>query len=128
MGQGITKILVSVILENMRECVQESRFYIEPNRLENDNFIRDFDLSEEDQAEILNGLRVEDYCESEESRRFSGNYLHIFAPKLTLKNQNQELEELTMYIKFEIRQLKTGEIVAVVSFHRLNFKIFYAFP
>ena len=128
MGQGISKEFVLVILEKMRECVQKYRFYFEPERPENAAFITDFSLDEDDQVKILVGLQIEDYCESEESRRFPGNYIHIFAPKLTLKNQNQEIEELTMYIKFEIREMRNGEMVAVISFHRLNYKIYYAFP
>ena len=128
MGQGMSKALVMIILDKMRECVLKYRFYLEPERPENEHFIQEFSLSEEDQANILSGLKADDYCESEESRRFPGNYIHIFAPKLTLKNQNQELEELTIYVKFEIRELKSGEMVAIISLHRLRFNIFYVFP
>ena len=127
MGRGLAKPLVELTLNRIWECVQNNQFYLESNRPENEMFIQEFKLDKDAQAKILLGININDYCESEESKRFPGKYIHIFAPKVKLLHSNGISENLSMYIKVEIRETKKGEIVAVISFHRLNFPIYHAF-
>ena len=120
------KELVIFYLAKLKDCVENGKFHI-LQRLENIDFISKYNLSKAKQADILSGLTVEDFFDSDDSRKFANSYLYMFAPTVKILDAFGAEESVDMYIKFEIKENSNGEDVAVISFHKLEYPVQYPF-
>jgi len=126
MGNIHSKILVGLILENMKECVENDNFIILGRDI-NKNFISEYKLTEAMQREILLKLEIEDYSESEPSSKFPGSYVNLFGKNIELINSHGSIEAISMYIKFEIIEKQYGTRTVFISFHKEDYPLSFPF-
>jgi len=125
MGNIHSRVLVEITLEKMRECVEAGEFII-LQRDSNVDFITTYSITELAQRDILLGLTIEDYCESEPSEKVPGSYVHVFGSMFNLKDSHGTTCSVHIYVKFEIVERHHGSITVFISFHEQLFPM--AFP
>jgi len=126
MGKIRGKELVEYILDEMIECVERGNFVVKRTE-KNEEFAFEFSLTTELQRNMLLAIKAEDYFNSDESRNFPGRYIHEFCPKYNLCNMNGNEELVDVYVKFEIEEESTGNQTVVISLHRPEKEVRYAF-
>ena len=126
MGKIIGKGLVKYILDEMIECVEQGNFVVKQTD-KNKEFAFEFSLTTELQRNILLAIKVEDYFNSNESRNFPGRYIHEFCPNYRLCNMDGNEESVDVYVKFEVEEENTGKQTVVISLHRPEKEVRYAF-
>lgn len=116
-----TKKQVDEILNCIKDCIKSEKWTLSlgTHRIENKNFISEYNLRKERQIEILLNLGIIDFCYSVQNRKqnYEHETLYIFAPKIKVYNVNGEEELLDVYIKFNIIE---EPFVIVISFHKCN--------
>lgn len=130
-NQDYTKEEVEVILQRIKNCVNDN-FYIisqNENRKENIQLINDYRLSTKKQKEILLSIEVKDFCHSLKSTNPGYEYevLYVFCPQRTLFNVFGEEEFVDIYTKFNIIEYGHKKMVITISFHKRNKPISYLF-
>ena len=130
-NQNYTKEQIAAVLKVIKECVETNRYTVSlgQNRQENQNFIDEYNLRSEKQKEILMSIRVEDFCHTLKNTKpgFEHEILYVFVPQAELYNALGEKETVDIYTKFNVLELENGKKVIVISFHKLNRPIDYAF-
>jgi hypothetical protein len=126
MGKVHGKGLVEYILEEMMECVEQGNFVIKQTD-KNEEFAFEFSLTTELKSNMLLAIKVEDYFNSDESRNFPGRYIHEFCPIYNLCNMDGNEEPVDVYVKFEVEEDNTGKQTVIVSLHRAEKEVHYAF-
>ena len=126
MGNIHSKALVEIILNNMKECVESGNYSI-LNRDANRYFATEYPMSEAMQQEILLGLEVDDYCESEPSDKIAGSYINLFGRSLELVNAHGSKVLVNMYIKFEVIEKPHNTRTIFISFHEEEFPLSFPF-
>ena len=116
MGKIFDKNLVTILLEEMRECVESDDFVVIQTE-KNKAFISEYALTRYLQKELLLAIRAEDYFYSSESRNFPGRYIHEFCPDYQLCAFDGNMESLSVYVKFEIEEVDPGIQTVVISLH-----------
>jgi hypothetical protein len=117
MGNVYDSVLVNLILDEMRECVESNNFVVKTTD-KNKAFISEYALSREMQRDMLLGIAVEDYFNSSESRNFPGKYVHEFCPTYDLHTFNGEQQSVSTYVKFEVEYEADAEKqTVVISLH-----------
>lgn len=99
------------------------------NRLENDNFIKNYRIDGKKEKEILMSIQYTDFCYAVGNRKkdFEDERLYVFCKNVALDNWGTE-ELVEIYIKTNIVQRKGGQNFAIViSFHKKNKGITYLF-
>ncbi|GEM02951.1 hypothetical protein SAMN05421839_1731 [Halolactibacillus halophilus] len=114
-----------------RRCVLEGRYSIakNTNRLENMSFIEDYKVNSKREKEILLDLKYDDFCYAVENEKinYAHEILYVFCKQYELDFWG-ELENVEIYIKVNMIELKSGDARAfVVSFHKRNFEMTYLF-
>ena len=129
--QKYSKELVNKVLNDIKTCVRAGKYTVSlnENRIENKIFIEEYNLYESKQKNILLGLKLEDFCCHVQNikKGYENELLYIFAPKVGLYTIDGEEELISIYLKFNIIKIKGNNVVIVVSFHKLNKPITYAF-
>jgi hypothetical protein len=126
MGRIHGRGLVEYILDEMMECVEQGNFVVKQTD-KNEEFAFEFSLTTELKRNILLALKVEDYFNSDESRNFPGRYIHEFCPKYSLCNMEGNEEVVDVYVKFEVEEENTGKQTVVVSLHRAEKEVHFAY-
>ena len=116
MGKIFDKNLVSILLEEMRECVESDEFVVLQTE-KNKAFISEYALTRHLQKELLLAISAEDYFYSSESRNFPGRYIHEFCPDHQLCAFDGNVKSLSVYVKFEIEEVDPGIQTVVISLH-----------
>lgn len=116
-----TKKQVEEILNCIKDCIQNEKYILSlgNNRVENKKFIKEYNLTQKKQREILLNLKIIDFCYSVQNRKehYEHETLFIFAPKVKVYNIDGEEELLDIYIKFNI--LETPFVI-IILFHQCN--------
>jgi len=126
MGNIHSRALVEIIVEKMKGCVEAGEFVVLP-RDDNIEFITAYSITKQIQKDILLGLSIEDYCESEPSEKVSGSYIHIFGNRPNLTDSHGMQNQVEMYIKFEIIEKPYGSRTVFISFHKRLFPLTFPF-
>ena len=117
MGKVYDRILVNLVLDEMKECVESSNFVVKMTD-KNKAFISEYALTREMQREMLLGIDAEDYFNSSESRNFPGKYVHEFCPTYDLYTFEGEHKRVSTYVKFEVEcEADTDKQPVVISLH-----------
>jgi len=93
----------------------------------NKTFASDFNITDKLRRRMLLDVKVEDYFNSDESRNFPGRYVHEFCPKYNLCNIDGNDELVDVYVKIEVEEEHTGKQIVVISFHRPEKEVRFAF-
>ena len=126
MGKIHGKVLVEFILDEMIECVEQGNFVVKQTD-KNEEFAFEFSLTIEEIRNMLLAIKVEDYFNSDESRNFPGRYIHEFCPNYSLCDIDGNEESVDVYIKFEVEEENTGKQTVVISLHRPEKEVHFAF-
>lgn len=130
-NQGYTKKDIKCILDIFKDCIVEGRYTISlnDNRRENVRFIKEYNLYREKRENILLGLEVEDFCHSLKNTKvgYEHETLYVFVPQEILINPFTGREIIDIYIKINIISTNKNEEAVVISFHKCNKPVDYAF-
>ncbi len=130
-NQNYTREDIINILEKIKNCVSNDNYTISRNnnRLENINFIDEYNIRSSIQKNILLNIKIEDFCHSLQNlkRGYEHEVLYVFVPRTTLFNADGEEENVDIYIKFNIIEIESGMRTVVISFHKCNRPIDYLF-
>lgn len=130
-NQNYTREQVVAVLQAIQDCVRANRFIISQNenRQENIDFINEYNLSNKKQEEILLKIAPEDFCHTLQNSKlgYEHEVLYVFCPQIMLFNFEGNEENVDVYNKFNIIDLKKGQRVVVISFHKPNKPFEYLF-
>jgi hypothetical protein len=128
-NQKYTREQICSVLNAIKDCVRENRYYISTNenRQENIDFINEYNLTSRKQSEILLKIEPEDFCHTLKNTNlgFEHEILYVFCPQVMLFNFDNEEELVDIYTKFNIIDVSSGKRVVVISFHKRNKPIDY---
>ncbi|MCE5222103.1 MAG: hypothetical protein LLF98_12850 [Clostridium sp.] len=121
------KNLIGII----KECVRENRYTIslEDNKLENIQFIYEYNINENKRINILFDLDYKDFCYGLQNLKdgIEQNNLYIFCVQRELYNIEDNKELVDIYLKFNIICNEAEEYRILVSLHKRNKPISYIF-
>ncbi len=125
----ITKEEIIEILNKVKACVDKGEFRISlnPNRVDNVFFIDEYRLTSEKQKNMIIALNKYDFSKIEKDRNNNYETLYFFGKVYELNHKDRGIENVEAYIKFTIKQRKTGELILFISFHKAKWPIDYYF-
>lgn len=129
--QDYTKEYIAEILGRIKACVKQNHYTIAINtkRKENSAFMMEYNLRSYKQKGMILKLKVDDFCYTLQNTKqgYEDETLYVFSPQATLYGADGEAEIVDVYMKFNILQTSSRTQVVVVSFHKQNKPIYYAF-
>lgn len=130
-NQNYTREEIDDILAKIKSCVETDRYTIamNENRMENINFINEYNIRSRIQKSILMQIKTEDFCHSLQNTKIGFEYevLYVFVPQVQLFNADGEEETVDIYTKFNVIECPAGNRTVVISFHKRNRPIDYLF-
>lgn len=131
-NQNYTREEVQVILNKIKDCINDNQYIISQNqnRAENVQFITEYRLDEKKRKEILLSIEVDDFCHSLNNTNpgYEHEVLYVFCPQRNLFDIFGEEEFVDIYTKFNIIEYKIDKKrVVTISFHKRNKPIAYLF-
>ena len=131
-NQNYTREEVQVILNKIKDCINDNQYIISQNqnRAENVQFITEYRLDEKKRKEILLSIEVDDFCHSLNNTNpgYEHEVLYVFCPQRNLFDIFGEEEFVDIYTKFNIIEYKVDKKrVVTISFHKRNKPIDYLF-
>lgn len=119
------------LVEIIKECVRENRYIIslEENKLENMQFIEEYNINENKRINILYDIHYLDFCYGLQNMKdgVEQNDLYVFCIQKELYNIEDKKELVDIYMKFNLICSKDGEYRVLVSLHKRNKPITYLF-
>lgn len=131
-NQNYTREEVQVILNKIKDCINDNQYIISQNqnRAENVQFINEYRLDDKKKKEILLSIEVDDFCHSLNNTNpgYEHEVLYVFCPQRNLFDIFGEEEFVDIYTKFNIIEYKIDKKrVVTISFHKRNKPIDYLF-
>lgn len=130
-NQNYTRYDIDDILYKIKSCVKEGTYTLALNdkRAENRSFIEEYNISSTRLRAILLGIETDDFCHSLNNLnpKFPDEVLYVFAPILNLYDISGKQEELAVYIKFNLIEKSSSDLLIIISFHKLNREVQYLF-
>ena len=119
------------LIETIKDCVRENRFTIslEDNKLENIQFMQEYNINEKKRINILFDLDYKDFCYALQNLKdgVEQNNLYIFCVQRELYNIEDKKEIVDIYLKFNMICNEIEEYRILVSMHKRNKPITYVF-
>lgn len=119
------------LVEIIKECVRENKYTIslEENKLENIQFIEEYNINEKKRINILYDIHYLDFCYGLQNMKdgVEQNNLYVFCIQKELYNIKDKKELVDIYMKFNIICNDCGEYRILVSLHKRNKPITYLF-
>lgn len=118
------------IFNKIKDCIRFGRYSIElnDNRSENQEFINTYNLADKRIRQILNNLKIEDFCYATRHIKEHDILLYVFAPSTKVYEIQKNEINIDMYIKIRIYDSSNNPaFVVAISFHKLNENISYLF-
>ncbi|AWK52373.1 hypothetical protein DIC82_15825 [Clostridium beijerinckii] len=126
-----SKEQIKSLIEIIRDCVRENRYTIslEDNKLENIQFIEEYNINERKRVNILVDLDYKDFCYGLQNLKdgVEQNNLYVFCVQRELYNIEDKKELVDIYFKFNIICNEAEEYNTLVSLHKRNKPITYVF-
>ena len=130
-NQNYTKEDIENILCIIKECIECNKYTISfnQNRRENIAFVNDYNIRSDKQKRILLNIKVDDFCHSLQNTNvgYEHEVLYVFVPQVSLYNIDDVEEVVDIYTKFNIIDYGETNRTIVISFHKCNKEIDYAF-
>jgi len=119
------------LVEIIKDCVRENRYTIslEDNKIENIQFIEEYNISEKKRIDILFNLDYRDFCYGLQNLKdgIEENNLYVFCVERELYNIEDKKEMIDIYLKFNIMCNEMEQYRLLVSLHKRNKPITYVF-
>lgn len=130
-NQNYTKEDIENILCIIKKCIEYNKYTISlnQNRQENIAFVNDYNIRSDKQKRILLNIKVDDFCHSLQNTNvgYEQEVLYVFVPQVSLFNIDDVEEVVDIYTKFNIIEYGEENRTIVISFHKCNKEIDYAF-
>ena len=130
-NQNYTKEDIENILCIIKKCIECNKYTISfnQNRRENIAFVNDYNIRSDKQKRILLNIKVDDFCHSLQNTNvgYEHEVLYVFVPQVSLFNIDDVEEVIDIYTKFNIIDYGDTSRTIVISFHKCNKEIDYAF-
>ena len=130
-NQNYTKEDIENILCIIKKCIECNKYTISfnQNRRENIAFVNDYNIRSDKQKRILLNIKVDDFCHSLQNTNvgYEQEVLYVFVPQVSLFNIEDIEEVVDIYTKFNIIDYGDTSRTIVISFHKCNKEIDYAF-
>ena len=130
-NQNYTKEDIENILCIIKKCIECNKYTISlnQNRRENIAFLNDYNIRSDKQKRILLNIKVDDFCHSLQNMNvgYEHEVLYVFGPQVSLFNIDDVEEVVDIYTKFNIIDYGETNRTIVISFHKCNKEIDYAF-
>lgn len=130
-NQNYTKEDIENILCIIKKCIERNKYTISfnQNRRENIAFVNDYNIRSDKQKRILLNIKVDDFCHSLQNTNvgYEHEVLYVFVPQVSLFNIDDVEEVVDIYTKFNIIDYGETNRTIVISFHKCNKEIDYAF-
>ncbi|MGM9934569.1 hypothetical protein [uncultured Clostridium sp.] len=129
--KNYTKEIITNLINIIKKCVMDDRVTVslEGSRVENMQFIEEYNINEEKIVDMLTGLTEADFCYGLKNMQNGNvcNDLYVFCPVRELYNIKGEKESVDVYMRFNIIETGGGKYRALVSLHKRNKPITYLF-
>lgn len=126
-----TKEMITNLIDIIKECALQDKITVslEGSRVENLQFIEEYNINEEKLVEILSQLVKEDFCYGLKNMQDGvvHNDLYVFCPVKDLYNIKGEEESVDIYMRFNMIQSDEEPYRMLVSLHKRNKPITYIF-
>ena len=130
-NQNYTREDIENILYIIKKCIECNKYTISlnQNRRENIAFVNDYNIRSDKQKRILLNIKVNDFCHSLQNMNagYEHEVLYVFVPQVSLFNIEDIEEVVDIYTKFNIIDYGDTSRTIVISFHKCNKEIDYAF-
>ena len=130
-NQSYSREEIANMLQLVYECVECGMYSISRNvnRQENIDFINEYNIRSEKIESILNNLTVDDFCHTLQNTKagYEDETLYVFVPQVELFEADGVAIKVDIYIKTNIMNTSKGNRMVVISFHKRNKPIQYAF-
>ena len=129
--QNYTKKDIKEVLSKIPACIRNGRYTVSTNnnRVENINFINDYNLRDKKIRKIILNMKVEDFCHAlhNTNPKHSDKILWVFVPQVELSDVDGDSITVDVYTKFNIVNSQSSDYTIVISFHKRNKPIDYLF-
>ena len=119
------------LIDIIRDCVRENRYTVslEDNKIENIQFIEEYNINEKKRVDILFYIDYKDFCYGLQNLKdgVEQNNLYVFCIQRELYNFDNKKELVDIYLKFNIICNEAEEYRTLVSLHKRNKPITYLF-
>lgn len=130
-NQSYSREEIANMLKLVYECVECGMYSVSRNvnRQENIDFINEYNIRSEKIESILNNLTVDDFCHTLQNTKvgYEDEKLYVFVPQVELFEADGVAIKVDIYIKINIMNTSKGNRMVVISFHKRNKPIQYAF-
>lgn len=130
-NQNYSKEDIAYMVKLVHECVECNSYTISKNknRQENINFINEYNLRSEKIKAILKSLAIDDFCHTVQNKKegYEQEVLYVFAPQVELSTADDKIVTVSVYIKVNMLDTPRGNRAVIISFHKINKLIKYAF-
>lgn len=126
-----TEDQIKGLIKIIKDCVCDGRYTIslDDNKIENLQFIEEYNINENKRIDILYNIEYTDFCYGLKNMKdgILKNDLYVFCPKRQLYNIQGKKELIDIYLKFSIIHNECEEYKVIVSLHKRNKPITYIF-
>ncbi|WP_297422062.1 hypothetical protein [Clostridium sp.] len=126
-----TENQIKNLIDIIKDCVLENAYTIslEENKLENTQFIEEYNINENKRINILYNLDYTNFCYGLQNMKdgVERNNLYVFCIQKELYNIEDKKELVDIYLKFNIICNDLGQYRILVSMHKRNKPITYLF-
>ncbi|EKQ58235.1 MULTISPECIES: hypothetical protein [unclassified Clostridium] len=126
-----TENQIKNLIDIIKDCVQENAYTIslDENKLENIQFIEEYNINENKRINILYNLDYTNFCYGLQNMKdgIERNNLYVFCIQKELYNIEDKKELVDIYLKFNVICNDLGQYRTLVSMHKRNKPITYLF-
>lgn len=126
-----TEVEINLVLKKIKDCIINNKYTISQNesRLENIQFINEYNITQVKQKELLLGIKTHDFCHTLKNQKqgYESEILYVFIPQVSLFDSDDMSVTIDVYIKFNLLQIASGDRIVVISFHKRNKPCSYVF-
>ena len=126
-----TEEQIKNLVEIIKDCVRENRYTIslEENKMENMQFLEEYNINEKKRIDILFNLEYRDFCYGLKNLKdgIELNDLYVFCVERELYNFEGKKEKVDIYLKFNVICDEGENYRLLVSLHKRNKPITYVF-
>ncbi|WP_459481953.1 hypothetical protein [Clostridium saccharoperbutylacetonicum] len=119
-----TEEQIKNLVEIIKECVRENKYTIslDENKMENLQFIEEYNINEKKRISILCDLDYKDFCYGVQNMKngIEQNDLYVFCRQRELYNIEDKKELIYIYMKFNVICDELQEYRVLVSLHKRN--------
>ena len=118
---------IQLLLDQIKRTIKKKNCFVLSDRDKNNSFCSEYSLSSKIIKKILKDLTIWDFAKIINNchEGYVDEKLYLFAPVLELVNSNGDKEKIQIYLK--INYIDICDTIVIVSLHKCDYKLKYAF-